>query len=177
MKNTVKKYTWIIVLIGFSLLLIKDIIDDSIEKPDTDTPKIVYSESYEESIRESVIKELYGSREQYANNITGDRADYLDKEATAASGEIVIDEERMAQVYEDALKEFDSQIDYEKVNSIVKERQEQLISERRYEDEYKAERSMTGKQRLWNRSKRYILITDIVIVLAFGLYSMRKKKS
>ena len=100
----------IVILIG---MLYHDVVGPRIDvdsnRPDPTTENIVYSEEFTERLREEVITELYGSREYYATEHTGSRADYVDKEASK-SGELVIDEVRMQQVYDSKLKEFDDMV-------------------------------------------------------------------
>lgn len=165
----------LIAIVGFLLPGIMRLLSGDDEEVPTDTEKIVYSEPFTENLRQEVIRDLYGSREQYAKDATGSRADYVDKEASRG-GELVIDEARMQQVYESKLAEFDAKVDMDKVNAIVEERQAKLSAENVFEDPYKDVRHLTGEQIRWKQSRKYILITDGLIFGCYFLYRIWKKK-
>ncbi len=143
---------------------------------DTATESIVYSESYTESLREEAIKELYGDREQYAKDHTGSRADYVDKEASA-SGELVVDEERMQAVYDEKLKEFDDMVDAQKVDNLVKEKQEQLVANQAYKDDNSNQSGHTSRKVMyWKSGGKYFGMLVIVFMIIYLAVSEIKKK-
>lgn len=156
------------------LLCISNIFCLTVLAKDDDTEKIVYSEEYTESLRQQVITELYGSREQYATDQTGDRKNYIDKEASK-DGELVIDEERMNAVYESKLKEYDSKIDYDKVNSIVKERQEQLVKDQSYAHVLDENKVTRHKAMYFRTSYKYFACGVIIFLAIVAVYKNRHK--
>lgn len=175
----IKKST--IILIGFIILFILNIIfafvlpyfDSTSSSNDLDTEKIVYSEAYTESLREEIIKELYGSREQYAIDHTGSRADYIDKQASSG-GELVIDEDRMQAVYDSKLREFDEMIDNEKIDRLVKQRQEELIANNTYKDFYKSSEDTTREVMYWKHGGKYFAMLELVFMILYIIYIKRK---
>ncbi len=162
----------IVLLIG---MLFQDIVrprlDMDSQKPDPKTDSIVYSEEFTERLREEVITELYGSREGYATEHTGSRADYVDKEASK-SGELVIDEDRMQQVYDSKLKEFDEKVDQAKVDEIVKERQKELSEEKAFKGYGEKEVGMNREVMYWNAGGRYF---GMVVLACMALFLIIRK--
>lgn len=152
------------------------IIKANTPSKDTSTEKVVYSEAYTASLREDVIQELYGNREQYAKEQTGSRADYVDKAASQA-GELVIDEARMQEVYNQKLNEFDSKIDQEKVDALVKERQEQLVESEAYKDFYKTDGSehYSREMMYWNSGGKYFAMFVNLLMIIYLIYYKKKK--
>lgn len=180
MKKRVNFIIWLLLIVvipGMGLLMPMILTRLEGVEPNhaTDTERVVYSEAYTESLRQEVIRELYGSREQYAKEQTGSRADYVDREASM-SGEMVVDEARMQQVYESKLLEFDAKVDEAKVEEILRQRQESLAASGAYEDPYKVEKTLTGEQIRWRQSRNYILITDGLVLIGYGFYRYFKKK-
>lgn len=156
-------------------ILLHDIVGPRVaensKKSDPTTDRIVYSEEYTERLREEVITELYGSREHYATEHTGSRADYVDKEASR-SGELVIDEERMQQVYDSKLKEFDEMVDQAKVDEIVKERQKKLSEDKAFEGYGEKEVGMNREVMYWNAGGRYF---GMVVLAGMALFIIIRK--
>ena len=174
------------VLFGLISLLVMMVIHNFIvpyiesksESKDTSTKKVVYSEAYTKSLREEAIEELYGSREQYARDHTGSRADYIDKEASK-SGELVIDEERMQTVYNQKLQEFDAKVDSEKVDKLVKEKQEQLVESQAYKDMYKVDQNehYSREMMYWNSGGKYFaMVVDLFMILYLIFFKLKKNK-
>lgn len=93
----------------------------------------VYTEAVENlngfhETEESIIRELYGDRNGYADKMTFHTdVNFVDKEASAREGAIVYDEEAKAAYYNSFLEEYDAMIDHEKVNSILEERKAAYI--------------------------------------------------
>lgn len=78
---------------------------------------------------ESIIKELYGDRTAYADDKTWHtKTDFIDKEATAKTGEITYDEEAYQAFYDSFLAEYDAMVDHEKVTALYNERKETYIA-------------------------------------------------
>lgn len=168
--------SFILIFIGtlISVFVLPRMADKSAERNE-DTAKIVYSEHYTESVRESITEELYGNREQYATDRTGSRADYVDKEASTVSGQLVIDEERMQAVYDSKLKEYDDMVDHEKVDALVKERQEQLVEQGVYKGYFKKESTYSREMMYWKNGGKYFAIVELFGMILYVLYIRRKK--
>ena len=162
----------IVIFIG---ILFHDVVgpllDANSKRPDPTTDSIVYSEEFTERLREEVITELYGSRETYATEHTGSRADYVDKEASM-SGELVIDEVRMQQVYDSKLKEFDEMVDQAKVDEIVKERQNELSDDKVFKGYGDEEVGMNREVMYWNAGGRYF---GMVVLAAMAIVIIIRK--
>lgn len=162
----------IVILVG---MLYHDVIGPRVDadsnRPDPTTENIVYSEEFTERLREEVITELYGSREYYATEHTGSRADYVDKEASK-SGELVIDEVRMQQVYDSKLKEFDDMVDQTKVDEIVKERQSKLSEDKAFKGYGEKEVGMNREVMYWNAGGRYF---GMVVLAGMALFIIIRK--
>lgn len=171
-----------LVLIGLVWLFLSMVITNFIlpvvrshsNKRDTVTEKIVYSDSYTEELREEVIRQLYGSREQYAKEHTGSRSEYVNKEASMA-GKLVIDEERMQAVYDSKLQEFDDMIDSEKVDLLVKEKQEQLVESKIYKDVYKKADHTSREMMYWNSGGKYFAMVELFFMILYVVYIKVKK--
>lgn len=151
--------------------LVRPRLVENSTKADPKTESIVYSEEFTERLREEVITELYGSRETYATEQTGSRADYVDKEASM-SGELVIDEERMQQVYDSKLKEFDEMVDQAKVDEIVKERQNKLSEEKAFKGYGEKEVGMNREVMYWNAGGRYF---GMIVLAGMAIFIIIRK--
>ena len=168
-----------IILIEFAFLFIGTIyfsIIYPLVKKDNDaaTKDIVYSKSYVESVRNEVIEELYGNRETYASNHTGSRAEYIDKEASAA-GELVIDEERMQKVYDSKLAEYDANIDHEKVDGIVTARIKELEEKDPYKGYNEKHYDTSRDVMYWEHGGKYFAIIELFFLMAYIIYIKRRK--
>lgn len=139
------------------------------------TANVVYSEEYTASLREAVIKELYGSREQYASDQTGSRSDYIDK-AASKNGELVIDESRMQSVYDSKLKEFDAKVDQAYVDEIVKSRQEQLVKEGAYNHVGEKKESTNRDVMYWKNGGKYFALLVELAMIGYLLYKRQRDK-
>lgn len=139
------------------------------------TKSIVTTEEYTKYLREEVVEDLYGNREAYAAQHTGSRADYIDKNASQGST-LVIDEERMERVYQSKLAEYDAMIDQSKVDALVKERQDAMISEGVFDDISSNERTLSAKQRRWNEGGRCFGGAVIIVMLFIVCFQGKKKE-
>jgi|GEM_PF-3888861 len=162
----------VILIIVFAQSVYGEFIGPGVAASKTDnqnTAKVVYTDEYRESVRQDVIQELYGSRETYASEKTGSRADYLDKEASKG-GEMVIDEKRMQQVYDSKLQEYDARIDNEKVDKIVNERLEQVVDEGRYDDLAESNEVTSKDVMYWKNGGKYFALVVEALMILFILY-------
>jgi len=181
MKREKIEYILLIILIAVfvgSLVWMLFIEPKMLDQTDNNqnTADIVYTEEYKQSVRENVIYELYGSREAYATEKTGSRADYVDKEASK-NGELVVDEERMQQVYDSKLAEFDSMIDNDKVDEIVNKRLEQLVDAGVYNTLAEDNKVSSRDVMYWkNGGKYFALVVEAVMILYVVFRIIRRKR-
>ena len=88
------------------------------------------------------------------------------------SGELVIDEVRMQQVYDSMLKEFDDMVDQSKVDEIVKERQNKLSEEKAFKGYGEKEVGMNREVMYWNAGGRYF---GMVVLAGMALFIIIRK--
>lgn len=115
-------------IVGISLFMIVPIIILLMYFPIT-KPAPVKQVSQEELLagftetEDTIIEELYGDRIAYADQKTWhSKTDFVDKEKSAAAGEIIYDEEAYQAYYDSFLAEFDAQVDHQKVTNLLEER-------------------------------------------------------
>ncbi|MCQ2525984.1 MAG: hypothetical protein MJ130_04390 [Lachnospiraceae bacterium] len=83
---------------------------------------------------ESIIEELYGGRTAYADSKTWHtEVNFIDKEASAATGTIVYDEAAFQEYYDSFLEEYDAMIDHDKVARELERRQTIYIESQKYD--------------------------------------------
>lgn len=72
---------------------------------------------------ESIIKELYGNAEEYAESrLYNNKKNFLDKATTAATGTMTYDEAAMEAYRQEMIAEFNAKIDHNRVAAILEER-------------------------------------------------------
>ncbi len=118
----------------------------------------------------SIITELYGDRTAYADGKTWHtKTNFIDKEKTAATGEITYDEEAYQAYYDSFLAEYDANIDYEKVASILEERKAAFLAAS-VESAKETEPIPVNNTGLL-LSTLYILLIGTYIILSFMKYN------
>lgn len=87
---------------------------------------------------ESIIEELYGGRTAYADGKTWHtETNFIDKEASAATGTIVYDEVAFQEYYDSFLAEYDAMIDHDKVSQELERRQKLYIESKKIDTKVK----------------------------------------
>lgn len=84
-----------------------------------------YLEGFAET-EETVIRELYGTAQEYAESMVyKNKSQFLDKQKTAQTGTMTYNEYEISQYREKMIAEFESRIDREKVEKVLAERKEE----------------------------------------------------
>lgn len=119
---------------------------------------------------ETVIKELYGDLDEKVESLVWEnKSQFIDKEKTTATGTITYNEPAMESYRKQKLEELKSQIDYQKVQTILEERKSE------YQKHQKSQ-SRSGKEKVSSENVKLLFLGAIyALVLAVAAYFGRKR--
>lgn len=120
---------------------------------------------------ERIIQELYGDPESYADSMLyKNKSTFLDKAATAATGEMTYDEVAMENYRNQMINEFNSKIDHKKVAEELAKEKEAYIAGRKADVEKAKESNCEHKNKLM-----LLILAGVALITVTGYFFWIKR--